>query len=266
MARGERLHKDLYEALRAGPKWNRTLFLILYDDAGGFYDSVVPPVNVPADESPCTVDPGCARTGNGPLFDFKRLGLRVAALLMSPWIPKNAVFQKAAGPYNDSEFDLTSVCATAKNLFNLSEFLTKRDEWAGSFDELLTLDQPRTDTPMHLPEAPPAPPCVQPWCPPVSHQEGGRKLQEESSAKNDVHCSAVERTCSGPDQVSVSQRRKMLELAALTESTAPKVDFLTQAQASLWIAQKYAEWMQMPIPPPLKLDDGVTAAQHEHDL
>ena len=26
--------------------------------------------------------------------------------------------------------------------------------WAGSFDELLTLDSPRTDAPMHLPQAP----------------------------------------------------------------------------------------------------------------
>jgi phospholipase C len=31
VARGERLHKDIYEALRAGKGWNRTLFLILYD-------------------------------------------------------------------------------------------------------------------------------------------------------------------------------------------------------------------------------------------
>lgn len=66
-------------------------------DAGGFYDSVIPPSNIPADESPCTVDPGCARTGAGPLFDFKRLGLRVAALLISPWVPANAVFQRPAG-------------------------------------------------------------------------------------------------------------------------------------------------------------------------
>jgi hypothetical protein len=45
--------------------------------------------------------------------------------------------------------------ATAKNLFNLKSFLTKRDAWAGTFESLLTLDEPRTDCPLHLPEGPP---------------------------------------------------------------------------------------------------------------
>ena len=45
---------------------------------------------------------------------------------------------------------------TTKNLFGIPGFLTHRDAWAGSFHELLTLDTPRTDAPMHLPE-PPAP-------------------------------------------------------------------------------------------------------------
>ena len=51
-----------------------------------------------------------------------------------------------------------------QNLFNLTTFLTKRDAWAGSFDELL-LDTPRMDTPYHLPEAPaPTPrPGGHPW-------------------------------------------------------------------------------------------------------
>jgi hypothetical protein len=31
----------------------------------------------------------------------------------------------------------------------------QRDAWAGSFHELLTLQTPRTDAPMHLPDAPP---------------------------------------------------------------------------------------------------------------
>jgi phospholipase C len=37
MAKGERLLKDIYEALRAGPGWENTLFAIAYDDAGDFY-------------------------------------------------------------------------------------------------------------------------------------------------------------------------------------------------------------------------------------
>ena len=37
LALGERLHKDIYEALRAGPKWERTALAIIYDDDGDFY-------------------------------------------------------------------------------------------------------------------------------------------------------------------------------------------------------------------------------------
>lgn len=33
---GERLIKEIYEALRAGPKWEETLFLITYDEHGGY--------------------------------------------------------------------------------------------------------------------------------------------------------------------------------------------------------------------------------------
>jgi phospholipase C len=48
----------VYEALRAGPKWKNTLLFVTYDDAGGYYDHVVPPhEGVPADDAPCNLGP-----------------------------------------------------------------------------------------------------------------------------------------------------------------------------------------------------------------
>ena len=47
-------------------------------------------------------------------FDFRRLGLRTVAMLMSPWIPAGSVFQEPKGPYNDSQFELTSMVSTVK--------------------------------------------------------------------------------------------------------------------------------------------------------
>lgn len=38
IAEGERLIKSVYEALRASPIWNETLFVITYDEHGGFMD------------------------------------------------------------------------------------------------------------------------------------------------------------------------------------------------------------------------------------
>ena len=43
LLKGERLLKDVYEALRASPKWNKTVLFVAYDDAGGYYDHMVPP-------------------------------------------------------------------------------------------------------------------------------------------------------------------------------------------------------------------------------
>ena len=48
-------------------------------------------------------------------FDFRRLGLRTSAMLISPWIPKGTVFQEPKGPYNTSQFELTSVLTKANN-------------------------------------------------------------------------------------------------------------------------------------------------------
>ena len=48
----------------------------------------------------------------------RRLGLRAAAMLISPLVPKGAVFQEPQrGPSNTSQFELTSVASTVKNLF-----------------------------------------------------------------------------------------------------------------------------------------------------
>jgi hypothetical protein len=85
------------------------------------------------------------------------------AMLISPWIPAGAVFQEPqAGPSPTSQFEHASVPATIRQLFGLPDFLTERDAWAGTFAELLTLDAPRTDAPMHLPSAPNQPPPSRP--------------------------------------------------------------------------------------------------------
>ena len=44
VALGERLLKDVYEALRAGPGWEKTLLFVVYDDAG----VTAPPILTPA--------------------------------------------------------------------------------------------------------------------------------------------------------------------------------------------------------------------------
>ena len=129
---GELLIADVYEALRASPSWNETLLVITYDEHGGFYDHVPPPPATPPDP------PNAAQQ-----FDFASYGVRVPAVIVSPLIPK--------GTIDRTLYDHSSIPATAKKLFNLPKFLTKRDAAANTLEHLWWLPAPRTDAPLKLP-------------------------------------------------------------------------------------------------------------------
>ena len=245
VANGERLLKDLYEALRAGKGWERTLFAVVYDDTGGMYDHVVPPhEGVPSDDAACHIKQGCPTA-----FDFRRLGMRTSAMLISPWLPKNSLFQEPRGPTPTSQFEHSSIPATVKALFGLPAFLTKRDAWAGSFDELLTLDTPRTDTPLHLPDAPPphAGPCISPCPPPAASHDGDgddgrRRLARPTPARAAQHCSASSGQCAGVHAVSNKQRHMIEVYGALTQTPSPNVAAMDFAAAGRWIGARQREW------------------------
>ena len=96
-------------------------------------------------------------------FQFDRLGSRLPVVLVSPWVAKGTVIHEPIDPDTGrreptptSQYDGTSIIASIKNIFQLPNFLTKRDAWSGSFHSWLGrgLTAPRTDTPMHLPDAP----------------------------------------------------------------------------------------------------------------
>ncbi|XP_047153905.1 non-specific phospholipase C6 [Vigna umbellata] len=150
VAHGQMLIKDVYEALRTSPQWNETLFIITYDEHGGFFDHVKTPfVNIPNPDG---------NTGPAPyFFKFDRLGVRVPTIMISPWIKKGTVISGAKGPAENSEFEHSSIPATIKKIFNLSSnFLTHRDAWAGTFEHVVgELSSPRTDCPVTLPDVNP---------------------------------------------------------------------------------------------------------------
>jgi phospholipase C len=99
VALGEKLIYDVYQALRTNADtWNSTLLIVTYDEHGGNYDHVVPPE---------TATPPDDHLGDIDHFDFKRFGVRVPALLISPWVKKGSVFRTGAG----KEIDHTAVLA-----------------------------------------------------------------------------------------------------------------------------------------------------------
>lgn len=146
---GEQYYKDIYEALRASPAWNETLFIITFDEHGGFYDHVPPPMGVPPPDNETSYPDKDVK--------FDRLGIRVPTLLISPWISKGTVISRAPAAQNpapDSEYDLTSIISTTRKLLGIDlPPLTHRDAWSSTFEHVVSADSPRTDCPEHLPSA-----------------------------------------------------------------------------------------------------------------
>jgi phospholipase C len=88
---GESLIKAEYEAIRNSPVWVTSLLIITYDEHGGFYDSVAPPAAAPPDD-------GSPSTYNQWGFTFGQLGVRVPAVVVSPWIPAHTVYDHSSAP------------------------------------------------------------------------------------------------------------------------------------------------------------------------
>ena len=134
---GERLVKQVYETIRNSPHWNESLLLVTYDEHGGFFDHVPPPRTAsPGDSIVCPEN-------NHHGFGFRQLGVRVPAIAISPLIPKNTV--------DHTTYDHSSLLATVESLFGL-EPLTRRDAAASTLDHLLSLEAPRKDAPISLPD------------------------------------------------------------------------------------------------------------------
>jgi phospholipase C len=84
---GQELVLAVYHALATGPQWEKTLLIVFYDEHGGFFDHVAPP-EAPDDDRAV----------------FGRYGVRIPALIVSPWIEPLTV--------SHTLFDHTSIMKT----------------------------------------------------------------------------------------------------------------------------------------------------------
>jgi phospholipase C len=143
VARGETLIKSVYEAIRNSPCWERSLLIVLYDEHGGFYDSVAP-VHAPTPDDGSPQDPTINQCG----FLFDHYGVRVPAIVVSPWLDPTV---------DHARYDHASIPATLEHRFGLAP-LTARDASATTVLGLCTRSTPRTDCPRVLPEPVPGRP------------------------------------------------------------------------------------------------------------
>jgi phospholipase C len=124
---GERLIKHVYEALRNSTLWEKSALIILFDEHGGFFDHVPPPTAVSPDGKSQEDDTGLK-------FNFKRLGVRVPALVISPWVNK--------GTIDKVQHDHTSVIQTISQRTD-GFSLTKRDWKAPGLSHVFRAFKPR---------------------------------------------------------------------------------------------------------------------------
>ena len=126
--RGEKLIKRVYEALAANCEiWDRLLFIVTYDEHGGFFDHIAPSAADPPHVGERDPEHG---------FAFNLLGPRVPAVVVSPMVRPGA---------DPTVRDHASIVKTLREVFGIATPLTDRDAAATSLLDLL--GESRRDAP-----------------------------------------------------------------------------------------------------------------------
>ena len=132
IAPGDQLIANVYNAIRGNEElWKSTLLIVTYDEHGGFFDHVPPPATVAPDD-------------NTDEYSFTRLGVRVPAILVSPWVEKGVC---------KTQFDHTSILRYTCDKWGMPPLGKRAAPEAGAYQaksllpELTKRGSPREDTP-----------------------------------------------------------------------------------------------------------------------
>jgi len=135
----------LINGLMNGPSWKDSVFILTFDEFGGFYDHVAPqPAVSPDGIAPTDLLAGDVCTSvTGPTCDFLFTGYRVPLIVVSPFTKKHYVSHTAA--------DYTAILKLIETRFNLPA-LTQRDAAQMDMTEFFDFTNP----PWATPPSPPA--------------------------------------------------------------------------------------------------------------
>jgi phospholipase C len=157
---GDAFLSEAFHAVADGPGWRNTVFIITYDEWGGFFDHVAPPTSIAAND----VDPP---DDDGEVL----LGMRVPVIVASPWTRGHH------RPRVRSElFDHTSILKLIEWRYDLPH-LTARDAPSSNITNLAhALDFRRPDP--RVPVLPrPAFPIIQTCAPALSASDQWMRLR-----------------------------------------------------------------------------------------
>ncbi len=131
--------KRFVDGLMASSSWTKSIFMLTYDEAGGFYDHVAPPSAVKPDDIEPILNPADIPGS------FDRYGFRVPFILVSPWAKKHFVSSKVA--------DHTSILKLIETRFSLPS-LSARDAAAHDLQDMLDFSAMSFETPPPMPDQP----------------------------------------------------------------------------------------------------------------
>ncbi|HEX4231305.1 MAG TPA: alkaline phosphatase family protein [Bryobacteraceae bacterium] len=130
---GDAFLSRTFHALSKSPNWSNTVFIINFDEWGGFYDHVAPPRAV----APNNADTDLV---NGKAL----LGFRVPCIIASPWTTGNP----ANPTVNHSVFDHTSVLKLIETVFDVAPLAAREEsDDVGNLLTALNLANPQTAVP-----------------------------------------------------------------------------------------------------------------------
>jgi len=136
---GEVFLNQIYSALTSSPDWSKTVLIINFDEWGGFFEHVPPPLAPIPPASQAAGDPD------------GRLGFRVPCIVISPYAQRNFIAH--------NQYDHTSILKMIEWRFGLPP-LTVRDQTANNLADVLNFALPDLTAPtFNVPTGPFGTPC-----------------------------------------------------------------------------------------------------------
>ena len=136
---GEVFMNTVYTAVTTSPQWKHTVLVFNFDEWGGFFEHVPPPL--------APIPPASAAAGD---LDG-RLGFRLPSVVVSPFAPRGVV--------SHTPFDHTSILRLIEWRWHL-EPLTVRDATANNLATALDFERPDRSAPLYaIPPGPYGIPC-----------------------------------------------------------------------------------------------------------
>ena len=143
------------------------MLVITYDEWGGFYDHVAPPL------APIPAASAAAGDKDG------RLGFRVPCVVISPFARRSFIAH--------GQFDHTSILKMIEWRFGLSP-LTVRDQTAGNLADVLDFSTPNLAAPaFNVPTGP-----FNPACPPASANPNDTEGAEQNAVLAELRSLAIQ--------------------------------------------------------------------------